>query len=467
MSSSSASRVAGVDSSTQSCKVVTVDPETGRILSLDQAPHPDGTEVDPQVWWDALHQLSAEMPGADAVAIAGQQHGMVTLDDQGRSVRPALLWNDVRSAPQATALTEQLGRQAWVDAVGSVPIPSLTVTKLAWLREQEPDLAEQVARVVLPHDWLTWRLLDCPDEPSTDRSEASGTGYWSATTGEYRLDLLELAFGRTIGVPRVLAPDEAAGRTARGTIVGPGLGDNAAAALGLGLRPGETVVSLGTSGAVFATAAEAKPDPSGELNRFADGEGRLLPLSCTMNAARVLGAVARALGTDLAGMERLQAQAPPDADGAILLPYLDGERTPSLPEAAGSLHGLRRSTMTPEHLARAGVLGMLCGLADALDAVRRSGVSVEQILLIGGAAQSAAVRAAAPEIFGVPVVVPEPAEYVALGAARQAAWVASGDERPPHWERRVLAEIAPGGDGWGAQVRERYAAYRQQMYPQV
>ncbi len=465
MSSSPDGRVAGVDSSTQSCKVVTVEPESGRILSLDQAPHPDGTEVDPQAWWDALQQVSGRIPGADAVAIAGQQHGMVALDAHGETVRPALLWNDVRSAPQATALTERLGRQAWVDAVGSVPIPSLTVTKLAWLRESEPELADRVDRVVLPHDWLTWRLLGRPDEPTTDRSEASGTGYWSATTGEYRLDLLELAFGRGIGVPRVLTPAETAGRTARGTVVGPGLGDNAAAALGLGLQPGETVVSLGTSGAVFATAAEARPDPSGELNRFADGEGRLLPLSCTLNAARVLGAAATALGTDLAGMERLQAQAPPDADGAILLPYLDGERTPSLPEAAGSLHGLRRSTMTPQHLARAAVLGMLCGLADALDAVRRSGVAVEQILLIGGAAQSPAVRAAAPEIFGLPVVVPEPAEYVALGAARQAAWVASGDAHPPQWERRVLAEIAPGGDGWGAQVRERYTAYKRQMYP--
>jgi xylulokinase len=465
--SSPTDRVAGVDSSTQSCKVVTVDPSTGRVLSLDQAPHPDGTEIDPQLWWEALQRVSDEVPTASAVAVAGQQHGLVTLDAQGNTVRPALLWNDVRSAPQARALTEQLGRDAWVEAVGSVPIPSITVTKLAWMREREPQLADRVAQVLLPHDWLTWRLLGSPEATTTDRSEASGTGYWSATTGDYRMDLLELAFGRTVGVPRVLAPSEPAGRTARGTVVGPGLGDNAAAALGLGLRAGETVVSLGTSGAVFASAADAEPDPSGELNRFADGEGQLLPLSCTMNAARVLGAVATALGTDLAGMERLQAQAPLDADGAILLPYLDGERTPSLPEASGSLHGLRRSTMTPEHVARAGVLGMLCGLADALDAVRRSGVPVEQVLLIGGAAQSQAVRSAAPEIFGVPVVVPEPGEYVALGAARQAAWVESGSDEPPVWERRVAAEIAPSGEGWGQQVRERYAAYRHQLYPHV
>ncbi|GAB2674548.1 xylulokinase [Thalassiella azotivora] len=463
--------VAGVDSSTQSCKVLLVDPADGRVLDQGQSPHPDGTEVAPAAWYEALRTATGAVRGhlddVAAVAVAGQQHGMVALDAHGSVVRDALLWNDVRSAPQARRLADELGARAWVDAVGSVPIHSLTVSKLAWLAENEPEHADRVADVLLPHDWLTWQLLGGAQgdaEKVTDRSEASGTGYWSADEDRYREDLLAHAFGRVVGVPRVLAPSGSAGRTPAGTLVGPGLGDNAAAALGLGLRPGEVAVSLGTSGAVFASADDVTPDPSGELNRFADGQGRLLPLSCTMNAARVLGAVAQMVGEDLAGLERLQGEAAPDADGLVLLPYLDGERTPALPEAAGSLHGMRRGSMTPANVARAGVLGMLCGIADALDVLRRNGVHVESAVLVGGAARSAAVRGAAPDVFGVPVSVPRPAEYVALGAARQAAWVLSGDAEPPEWDREVLSEHEPTGADWGAQVRERYAGVRRQVH---
>ncbi len=152
-------------------------------------------------------------------------------------MRPALLWNDVRSAPQARAMVERLGAQTWADSVGSVPVPSFTVTKLAWLAEHEPENAASVASVLLPHDWLTWRLLGRDPEPTTDRSDASGTGYWSSATGEYRLDLFELALGHQAALPRVLPPAAEAGRTAGGLVVGPGAGDNAAAALGPGPGP--------------------------------------------------------------------------------------------------------------------------------------------------------------------------------------------------------------------------------------
>ena len=468
------SLVAGIDSSTQSTKVVVCDAASGEVLRRGFAPHPEGTEVHPDAWWAALQVATAGglLDGVQAVSVGGQQHGMVVLDEAGAVVRPALLWNDVRSAPAARALTAELGgRQAWADAVGLVPVASFTVTKLRWLAEHEPDLAARVASVCLPHDWITWRLRG-GGELTTDRGDVSGTGYWSPAAGSYRPDLLRLGFGRDLQVPRVLAPSEPAGTTVTGSLgdgvlgdgarggevlVAAGTGDNMAAALGLGLTAGDVVVSLGTSGTAFAVHDAPVADATGTVAGFADATGAYLPLVATMNAARVLSATAALLGVDLAGLDALALQAPPGAGGLVLLPYLDGERTPDLPDATGTLRGLTRATMTPSHLARAAVEGMLCGLADAVDALVAQGVRPRRVLLIGGAARSAAVRAIAPSLFGVPVVVPAPEEYVARGAARQAAWALGGGEAPS-WPLPVTSGAGPVGVG--ASVREAYAVER-------
>ncbi|MFB9837772.1 xylulokinase [Actinoallomurus acaciae] len=460
--------VAGVDSSTQSCKVVVVDAETGEIRRAGQAAHPDGTEVDPAAWHAALDKAIVAAGGLDDVAalgIGGQQHGMVCLSDDGEVVRPALLWNDTRSAGAAGDLAAELGEPgAWAEAVGSVPVASFTVTKLRWLARHEPEAAARTATVCLPHDFLTWRLTG---ELTTDRGDASGTGYWSPAEGGYRPDLLELAMGRAPAVPRLLAPAESAGRTASGVLVSAGTGDNMAAALGLGIRPGDVVVSLGTSGTVFAVAESSCADPSGEVAGFADATGRFLPLVCTLNAARVLDAAARLLGVDHEELSRLALSAPPGADGLTLVPYLEGERTPNRPDATGAVHGLRLDNATPAHLARAAIEGMLCGLADGLESLLRVGVRADRVLLIGGAARSDAVRRIAPTVFGRPVLVPPAGEYVAEGAAIQAAWALSAQTsparalpeapEPPRWERPGLttyeADPAP-------ELRERYAEAR-------
>jgi xylulokinase len=450
--------VAGVDSSTQSCKVVIAEAATGRIVRSGQAPHPDGTEVDPAAWWDALHTALARaggLAGVAAVGVAGQQHGMVCLDEAGEVVRPALLWNDTRSADATRDLTAELGGPgAWAKATGSAPVPSFTVTKLRWLARHEPEAAARTATVCLPHDHLTWRLTG---ELVTDRGEASGTGYWSPAENAYRPDLLRLALGHEPAVPRVLRPSEPAGHTAGGVAVSAGTGDNMAAALGLGLAEGDVVVSLGTSGTVFAVSAEPTADPSGAVAGFADATGRFLPLVCTLNAARILDATARMLGVDHAELSRLALSAPAGAGGLVLVPYLEGERTPDRPGATGSLHGLRLSTTTPAHLARAAIEGMLCGLADGLDALTAQGVRAERVLLIGGAARSEAVRRIAPQVFGRPIVVPPTGEYVAEGAAVQAAWALSGAPEPPRWARSGIigyeAEPVPA-------IRRRYAEAR-------
>ena len=458
--------VAGVDCSTQSTKVLVCDPETGEVVRSGRARHPDATEVDPEVWWRALTAATdgGLLDDVAAISVGGQQHGMVCLDEAGAVVRKALLWHDNRSAAAATDLIDELGgKQAWADAVGSVPVASFTVTKLRWLAQAEPELAARVSSVVLPHDWVTHRLRAdrATAEVTTDRGDASGTGYWSPATGEYRTDLLGLAFGRPLAVPRVAAPNEPVGQTLAGALLAPGTGDNMAAALGLGLQPGDVVVSLGTSGTVFGVVEQPVADPSGTIAGFADATGRYLPLVCTLNAARVLDAVAGMLGISIAELDELALRCEPSAGGLTLLPYLDGERTPNLPDARGVMVGLTRANATPSHLARAAVNGMLCGLADGLDAIRAAGGSVVRVLLIGGAAVSPAIRAVAPALFGVPVAVPKPGEYVALGAARQAAWILAGGAQPPTWPvvgATVVALPTP-------EVRATYAAVRDRAGP--
>jgi xylulokinase len=452
--------VAGVDSSTQSVKVVVRDAATGAAVREGRAPHPDGTEVDPRAWWAALQEACAGglLEDVEAMAVAGQQHGMVALDGDGEVVRPALLWNDTRSAPDAADLVAELGGPAaWADAVGSVPVASFTVTKLRWLARAEPAGARRVERVLLPHDWLTWLLAGRPDAPTTDRGDASGTGYWSPAHGAYRTDLLERALGRVVAVPRVADPAEVVGRTDAGAALAAGTGDNMGAALGLGLEPGDVVVSLGTSGTAFAVSPVPAADPTGAVAGFADATGAFLPLVATLNAARVLAAGAAMLGVDLARFDDLALSAPPGAGGLVLLPYLDGERTPNLPDATGTLAGLTRAAMTPANLARACVEGMLCGLADAVDAVVAVGVRPRRILLIGGAAASAAVRAVAPGLLGLPVHVPAAGEYVAVGAARQAAWALAGTAEPPRWDARGVQVLETDPT---PHVREQYAAVR-------
>ncbi|HEX8865671.1 MAG TPA: FGGY family carbohydrate kinase [Lentzea sp.] len=451
--------VAGVDSSTQSCKVVVREAETGRLVREGRAAHPDGTSVDPAHWWTALESAVADAGGLDdvaAVSVAGQQHGMVCLDEDGAVVRDALLWNDTRSAGAAADLTAELGAEEWAARIGLVPVASFTITKLRWLAQHEPDNAQRTAAVCLPHDWLTWRLRGSRDlaDLVTDRSDASGTGYFDSVANEYVPDLLSLALGRAdVVLPRVLGPTESVDG------FGPGAGDNAAAILGVGAGS-EVLVSLGTSGVVTAVSDVRAEDASGIVAGFADATGRYLPLACTLNAARVLDATARMLGVDLAQLSSLALSAPAGAEGLVLVPYLEGERTPNLPDATGALHGLTLTNATPANIARAAVEGMLCGLAVGLDALASQGADVTGVRLVGGAAVSPAVREIAPTVFGVPVTVPAPGEYVADGAARQAAWTLTGGTRPPSWtgseSKRYEAAAVPSIRARYGEAAQRY-----------
>ena len=463
--------VAGVDSSTQSCKVLIRDLSSGVIVRVGRATHPVGTEVDPEYWWTALQGAIADAGGlADvaAISIGGQQHGMVVLDLTGRVIRPALLWNDTRSAPAATALIEEVGASALATRTGSVPVASFTITKLRWLADAEPQNAAKVAAIALPHDWLTWRLRGFgPDNPVlteliTDRSDASGTGYFNAATNAYDRDLLSRALRRDaddIVLPAVLTPDGSRTIAVSSTafpahlLIGAGAGDNAAAAFGLGTGTGDVVVSIGTSGTVFGVTDTPAHDETGTVAGFADAAGSFLPLVATLNAARILDATATLLGVDHTEFGRLALSAKPGADGLVLVPYFEGERTPNLPNATGSLLGLTLASATRPNLARAAVEGLLCGLAAGLDAITAHGVVAKRLLVIGGGARNPAVAAIAAQVFDLPVVIPEPAEYVAVGAARQAAWALTGEK--PRWPVAVVTQPTPD---FRSVIRAQYAA---------
>jgi xylulokinase len=405
-------RVAGVDCSTQSTKVVVVDVDSGEIVDRRQAPHEvrsDGaaSESDPRTW---LRAFESAMPEGDiaAIAVGGQQHGLVVCDDAGAPLRPAILWNDTRSSAESGELLEHFGAEWWATTVGSVPVPAFTVTSWQWLRRRE---SREVRRIRLPHDWLTEQLCG---RGVTDRGDASGTGWWSADG--YVDDVLDHVGIDRSWLPDVLGPTDAAGEW-RGAVVGPGTGDNMAAALGLGLEPGMPVMSLGTSGTVYVVTDEQAHDATGIVAGFADATGRWLPLACTLNATLAVDRVASWLG-------RARDAVDDTSGSVVVVPFLDGERTPNLPDATGTIAGLTHDS-TPGQILRSTYEGVVVSLLDALE--RLDVAADAPITLIGGGARGRVWREVVQRLSGRAVVVPDADELVAIGAAAQAAAVLTGE----------------------------------------
>lgn len=454
MAEARAGLVAGVDSSTQATKVVLVDPETGRPVAAGRAPHEvtgsaGARESDPETWWSALRDALGQTGRAGevaAISIAAQQHGLVTLDALGRPVRPAILWNDTRSGPDAAALVDAWGPDTWAERTGSVPVPSFTVTRWAWLRRTDPDAAKRTRAVRLPHDYLTKRLCG---RAVTDRGDASGTGWWSTTTESYVADVLGLpavALDEAM-LPQVAGPREAVGRVGAAAaadlglsddvVVAPGTGDNMAAALGLGLRPGEPVVSLGTSGTVYLVSERRVADATGVVAGFADATGLFLPLGCVLNCTLAVDHVAGWFGI---GREAVEP-----SGGVVVLPWFDGERTPNLPGASATIVGLRGAS-GPGAILMATYEGVLAGLLEALDRITELGGGTppdSPLLLIGGGAEGTVWQDTLRRLSGRAIRLSAEPELVALGAAVQAASVL-GAEDGPSIARRWAAAAAAG-----------------------
>ena len=448
----------GVDSRTQSTKVLAVDVEAGEEVAEGRASHTGADVQDPRDWWNALvaatRQMSLDGLDVAGLAVGGQQHGLVTLDASAEPVRHAPLWNNVASAADA----ERLNRLAdFPEAVGSLLVASITIAKLAHLARTAPGDLDRSAAICLPHDYLNLRLTG---ELATDRGEASGSGWWSPAEGRIRRDLLALAVGEAaterLRLPEVRGPEEIAGRLTReaaaelglpvGIPVGPGSGDNPMAAVGIGAEVGEAVVSLGTSGVAYAVSERPSADESGEVAGFADATGRFLPLACMLNCTRVVDVIAAMFGMPLPKALDRAAMMTPGAGGLVMLPYLGGERTPNLPRATGSLSGVTASNATLDHLVRAALDGVAAGIAYCLDALSRVGVAPRELTLVGGGARHPAWRQAIADATGLPVSVRAGAEHVARGAAIQVAAIVRGETVASLAAARrpaVTAEVAP------------------------
>jgi len=474
--------VLGVDSSTQSTKVEARDLDSGELVASGSSSHapvqPPVSEQDPAAWWralvDAVSQVGDARRDVVAMSVAGQQHGLVLLDADGSPVRPAKLWNDTTSAAAADRLVKTLGSKEWANACGSVPVAAFTVAKLAWMQEHEPESLARTTRVMLPHDYLTWRLTG---QHVTDRGDASGSGWFNPSTGSYQVDLLAAATDAIdlSALPRVLGPTEAAGHVTQAAaaelglslevIIGPGTGDNMAAALGTGLRPGDSVVSLGTSGTAYAVSATPTADPTGAVAGFADANGGFLPLVCTLNATRVTDTFTALMGADRDAFADLALAVDPRVAGPTLLPFLDGERTPNLPDARGALLGIETG-MSREAVALAAHDGVLCGLLEGLDALSMCGVPLDgRRFLVGGGARSAAYRQRYADLLQSEVTVPDADETVATGAAVQAGAVSAScpiSDVSAAWGCGAGTTIEPRS-GFDSDVRQRYAEARRSV----
>lgn len=472
--------VAGVDSSTQSTTVALHDADSGELLATASRPHvatsPPVSEQNPFDWWVALGGALANakdqagIASADIVGIsvAAQCHGLVPLDASGAVIRPAKLWNDTTSAAQAEKLRGSLSIREWVERIGSLPPPAFTISKLAWFRDNEPEGYARLARIALPHDWLTLQLSG---EFVTDRSDASGTGYYSASRNSYDRGILDLVdAGRDWApmLPSVHRPDEAAGivRVAVAeelgisprAIVGAGSGDQHGGAVGLGIDIGDTAFVFGTSGVVYGLSETEVHDLSGEVNSVADAAGGYQPLICTLNAAKVTDTFARLLGVNHDELARLALSAPLDSDRPILSAFLDGERTPDRPHSRGLLGGISTTT-SREALALSAYEGVLLGLAEGWDSLQRAGVSVSgRVIATGGGAASDAYLQLLADIIDHDIQVIDEPQPVAKGAAVQAAALVAqrpiGDVRS-QWSRRARTAAIPRYRG-GSNIRERY-----------
>jgi D-xylulose kinase len=471
----------GIDCGTGSTKALLLDAERGEVLALRAAPHridarADGTsEQDPGWWLDALwasvRAVLADRPGVEVrgIAVSGQQHGLVALDAAGTPVRPAKLWNDTTTVTECDLLTDAVGGlEAALALTGNRFLTGYTAPKLLWLRRHEPKAYARAVRFCLPHDylnlWLTGAFV-------TEPGDASGTAYVDVRQRTYSKPVLAaIDPGRAWAdaLPAIVAsrsvigelrPEAAEALGLRAGIgVSGGGGDNMCAAIGVGaVRPGPVVASLGTSATAFAYRDEPAIDPLGEVSAFCDSTGGWLPLACTLNCTAVVDWARQLVGDGAPTVDQALAASPPGARDLTFLPYLTGERTPDLPRAAGSLHGLRLEHR-PEDIVRAAVEGVTDGLAFALAALGRTGVRPEQLVLVGGGANSDAWGQLVADMTGLPVERPRSAEAAAEGAARQARWTIDGVE-PGGFaaERRWEPDAQPATEA----VRERLASARE------
>ena len=435
----------GIDSGTQSTKAIVLDLTTGRILGTGRASHqliaglpPGHMEQHPEEWVAAMEEaISQALQNVDrgavrGIGVSGQQHGFVPLDADGKVIRPAKLWCDTSTTAECAILTKKLGGdKAVIRQLGVRFLPGFTAPKILWLKRHEPANYKRLRHVLLPHDYLNFHLTG---NYFMEHGDASGTALMDVRRRQWSAAAIKAIGPELAGYLPPLSPSSSPAGTLRAelaekfglprdVIVSAGGGDNMMGAIGTGnVRPGVVTASFGTSGTIYACAKQPVVDPAGEIAAFCDSTGAWLPLLCTMNVTTVTEQVRALFGWDHAALDQAVASTPAGADGLFLLPYLEGERTPSLPDASGVLFGLNRTTLDAGHIARAAMEGVTLGMNYGLMRLRKLGVKPKEIRLTGGGAKSPAWRQIMANIFGVPVVGIAADEGAALGGALQAAW---------------------------------------------
>ena len=480
----------GIDSGTQGTKVIVLSREKGQVVASAYASHQlienpqGGREQQPEWWITACDEAMQEVLLAPevnrdlvrAMAVSGQQHGFVPLDDQGQVIRPAKLWCDTETTAQCLAITQRVGGEAAViEAIGNSIAVGYTASKVAWLKEMEPQHFNRLHTVLLPHDYLNYWLTG---ERKTEYGDASGTAYFDIRRRRWSETLINAIddsgrFGQCL--PKIVAPQDACGHLRphlaaewglpQNVTVAAGGGDNMMAAIGTGnVDAGVLTASLGTSGTIYAFSDTPVVDQQGELAAFCSSNGGWLPLVCTMNVTVATELVRDLLQMDLKQFNDAVDQAPPGADGLLLLPYFNGERTPALPEATATLHGLTSFNYTPANLCRAAMEGATLGLRYGLDVMLRNGIRPAEVRLVGGGAQSRAWRQLAADIFQLPIVSPESTEAGALGAALQALWCYCNQAEGDTSLSDLCTQFVHLDDASRAQPRDSIRAFYADLY---
>ena len=487
----------GIDCGTQGTKALLLDADSGRVLGQGSASHalisgPNGRREQDTEQWTSAFRSATEAALAEAgvdgsavlgIGVSGQQHGLVTLDAEGQVLRPAKLWCDTESSDENQRLLDWLGgEQGSLERLGVVIAPGYTVSKLLWMKEQHPQLFGRIAHVLLPHDYLNYWLTG---RSCSEYGDASGTGYFNVRAREWHFEILRHIDpgGRLeAALPELIEPDQPVGRLRPElakrmdlipqAIVSSGGGDNMMGAIGTGnIKPGAITMSLGTSGTLYAYAGQPRISAQPSVATFCSSSGGWLPLICTMNLTNANGAIRDLLQIDLDQFNTLLAQAPIGADGVSMLPFLNGERVPALPQATASLHGLTAGNLTRANLCRAVVEGVTFGLRYGLDLLRESGMRSERIQLIGGGAKNPLWRQIVADLMATPVVCTTHSEAAALGGAIQAAWCYAR-QRDPKASLEVLCErcvsideataVEPSANAVNA-YEQAYRRYRHQV----
>jgi len=434
----------GLDVGTQSVKLVAYDPQARTVVAtfgqpLELIAREDGSREQEAGWWiDAIRACFAKLDAAQrarvvAIGVSGQQHGFVPLDAEGNVLAPAKLWCDTSTQTECDLIMQAAGGASrCIELAGNPILAGYTASKLPWTRTHRPEAYAKLAAILLPHDyvnyWLTGeRWMECGD--------ASGTGWLDVRTRQWSRDLLSATDSDSdLGayLP-ALAEADASFRinpviadelgVPREVLVSAGGGDNMMAAIGTGnVEPGVLSMSLGTSGTLFAYADRPVVDEQAGWAAFCSSTGGWLPLICTMNCTVATETVAKTFGFSTREGETVMAGTKPGADGLVMLPFLNGERTPDLPHARGGLFGMDGNNLTRGNVYRAAMEGATYALRNGFDALKAAGMQFTAIRLTGGGSNSPAWRQMVADIFELPVAVPEQSEGAAFGAALQALW---------------------------------------------